>query len=119
MISVSTKQELALAKRNKEHEIVCVGRLAEKVKSAKKIATIGVITIAAVGGMVGLATVAAPETAGIAIMAATPVATWGGLEVSAVIIAASLGCGLIIALSKDYEEISYEKGQLVLRKKAK
>ena len=119
MKTVSTKEALALAKRNNEVEIVVVGHLAEKVKSSKKIAALSVISIAVLGGAVGLATIAGPETGGLSIIAAAPVLGWSGLEVSAVIIAASLGLGLIIALSKDYEEISYEKGQLVLRKKSK
>ncbi|SEM49259.1 hypothetical protein SAMN04487857_102269 [Pseudomonas sp. ok272] len=49
--------------------------------------------------------------------AAAPVAALTGFEIAAIIAAASLGLGLIIALFKDYEEVSCEPGKLVLKKK--
>ena len=49
--------------------------------------------------------------------AAVPIATLTGLEVGAIITAASIGLAVIIALFKGYEEISYEKGKMVLKKK--
>ena len=67
----------------------------------------------------GAATVAAPVTGGISYAVAAPVAVMTGVEIAALITASALGIGLIIALFKGYEEISFEKGKLVLRKKQK
>jgi len=97
-----------------------VGKLADKLKMIKKVARFSAASLATLVGITGVATLSAPETGGLSIIASAPViAGWSGLEVSAVIIAASLGLSLVIAISKNYEEISYEKGQLVLRKKMK
>ncbi|MFM5473706.1 hypothetical protein ACK35S_03440 [Aeromonas veronii] len=67
--------------------------------------------------MIGLATVTAPATGGLSYLAAAPVAAFTGLEVAAIITAASLGLGLILAIFKGYEEIGYDKGKLTLKKR--
>jgi len=95
-------------------EIIVIGDLAEKLKKSKKIALLGPAAIAALG----LATVAAPITGGISYIAAAPVAAMTGVEIAAIITAAAIGVTLVVAIFKDYEEISYENGKLVLKKKS-
>lgn len=58
-----------------------------------------------------------PLTGGLSMFAAAPVAALTGLEIAAIIAAASVGLALIIALFKDYEEVSYDAGKLVLKKR--
>jgi NADH:ubiquinone oxidoreductase subunit K len=114
VVTVRTKDELATARKSGVEQIVVQGELADKVKRGKKIAFASSITLAALGA----ALVATPMTGGLSFFAAAPVAALTGLEIAAIIAAASIGLALIIALFKDYEEISYESGKLVLKKKS-
>lgn len=58
-----------------------------------------------------------PFTGGISAVGLVPIAAMTGLEIAAIIAAASLGLALIIAIFKEYEEIEYGNGRLVLKKK--
>ena len=112
-VTVKTKAELESAKSARCARIIVEGSLADKLKKSKKVAKAGAITIALV--TTALATI--PFTGGLSMAAAAPVAAMTGFEIAAIIAAASLGLGLIIALFKDYEEVSYEAGKMVLKKK--
>jgi NADH:ubiquinone oxidoreductase subunit K len=114
VVTVRTKDELATARKSGVEQIVVQGALADKVKRGKKIALAGSITIAALGAALAVT----PMTGGLSMLAAAPVAALTGLEIAAIIAAASIGLALIIAVFKDYEEISYENGKLVLKKKS-
>ncbi|NMX65643.1 hypothetical protein HBO12_22165 [Pseudomonas sp. WS 5059] len=113
VITVRTKTELESAKNAGYEQITVQGELADKLKSSKKIAVAGTITV----GLLTAALAAVPFTGGLSMAAAAPIAALTGLEIAAIIAAASLGLGLIIALFKGYEEISFEKGKMVLKKK--
>jgi len=117
MTTVRTKEELKAAKENKVAEIVVVGELAQKLKRAKKIALLGGASIAALSVALGVATVTAPVTGGLSYIAAAPVAALTGAEITAIIAVSAVGLTLVLAVFKDYEEISYESGKLVLKKK--
>lgn len=120
MTTVSTKEQLAQAKERKEPEIIIVGELADKLSKAKKIATLSAWAVAGIVAVVGLAAVAAPETGGLSMaFVAAPVATMSGMEVAAIIAAASIGIALILAVYKDYDEVEAGAGRLVLRRKSK
>lgn len=107
MVTVTTKDELKNAKNAGSAEIV-VGDLADKLNRVKKIAALSTATVAAVIAMLGVATVAAPETMGLSYVAAfAPVAALTGMEIAAIVVAVSLGFALIVAVFKDYEEVSY------------
>lgn len=56
---------------------------------------------------------------GLSVVAAAPVAALTVLEIAAIIAAASVGLALLIAVFKDYEEISYDNGKLVIKKRSK
>lgn len=114
VVTVRTKAELESAKNAGCEQIIVEGSLADKLKTSKKIAMAGGITIA----LLGTALAAIPFTGGLSVAAFAPVAALTGFEIAAIIVAASLGLSLIIALFKDYEEISYENGKLVLKKRA-
>ena len=122
-ITVSTKTDLELAKSRGYAEIVVLGNIADNLKRTKKItytsvAALAIISAALIPLAVVVSPAANPVTVGlISRFAAAPVATLTGLDISTIIIASSLGLTLIIAVFKDYEEISYEKGKLVLRKR--
>ncbi|MDH4872747.1 hypothetical protein [Pseudomonas sp. BN515] len=112
-ITVRTKEELESAKERNYEQIIVEGSLADNLKKAKKIAVAGPVTI----GLLTAALAAIPLTGGLSVAVAAPIATLTGLEIAAIIFAATMGVGLIIALFKGYEEISYETGKMVLKKK--
>lgn len=117
MTVVATKQELEAAKERGDVEIIVEGELANKLKKAKKVTMVGAGTLALLTVVIGAATVTAPVTGGISYFAAAPVAVMSGLEISAIIIASALGLGLLIALFKNYEEVEFSSGKMVLRKR--
>jgi len=114
---VRTKEELESAKNDREDEIVVEGELADKLKKSKKVAKLSGAGLAALTAALGVATIAAPVTGGLSYFAAAPVAALTGVEIAAIITASALGLALIIALFKDYEEIEYSQGKLILRKR--
>lgn len=119
MTIVKTREELKAAQEAGAAEIVVIGELADKLKKAKKVATLGAAGLATLSAVIGIATVAAPMTGGISYLAAAPVAALTGLEIAAIITASFLGIGLIVAIFSGYEEISFEHGKMTLRKKSK
>lgn len=112
-IVVTTKSELESAKDKEYKEIIVTGKLAKDLKKSKSVAYAGAATI----GILTVALAATPLTGGLSAFAAIPVAALTGMEISVIIIAASLGISLILAVFKEYEEISYSDGKLVLKKK--
>lgn len=114
---VTTKDELKVAKERGDMEIVVTGEFADKLKTSKKITKLNAGALAIISVAIAAATVTAPVTGGMSFFAAAPVAALTGTEIAAIIIASSIGLTMLIAIFKDYEEISYSKGKLVLRKK--
>lgn len=117
--TVTTREELKNAQENGVEEIIIKGELANKLKKAKAITKLGAVGLGVLTAALGASVVAAPVTGGLSLIAAAPVALLTGLEIAAIIIAAAIGVGLIIALFKEYEEIEFSNGKLVLRKKSK
>ncbi len=117
MTFVTTKEELEAAKKRGDKEIIINGKLADEIKNAKKLTMVGAGTLALLTVAIGAATVTAPITGGLSYFAAAPVAALSGVEISVIIVAASLGLALLIALFKDYEEISYSEGRLALKRR--
>jgi len=116
-VIVTTKEELKKAQEQKVDEIIVNGDLANKLKKAKQITKLGATGLAILTAALGVGIVAAPVTGGLSMFAAAPVAALTGLEIAAIITASALGIALIIAIFKDYEEISFENGKMTLRKK--
>jgi len=114
-IEVSTKSELEAAKDKKYSKIIVTGELADNLKKTKKIAYMSGAAIAAL-----IATIAAtPFTGGLSGVAGfTAAAAFTGVEIGVIILAASVGVTLIVAIFKDYDEISYNDGKLVLKRKS-
>lgn len=117
MSVVTTKQELKAAKDRGDTKIIVKGDLANKLKTSKKITMVGAGTLAVLTVALGAATVTAPVTGGLSYFAVAPVAALSGMEIAAIITASAVGLTLLIAVFKDYEEISYSNGNLVLRRK--
>lgn len=112
-ITVNTKSELENAHEERYEEIIVEGSLADKLKTGKKIVYLGSTTLA----LLIAAIAAAPFTGGLSFFAATPIAMLTGMEIAVIIAVAAVGVALIIAVFKDYEEIEYSEGRLILRKK--
>jgi len=137
-ITVKTKKELKSAIDKKYEEIIIVDSLANQLKKAKPIAFLGAaalsVIIVAVAAMpftggasvasipiaTGIAGLTAATSSAIAVgSAAAGAATLSGIEIATIILAASVGITLIVAIFKDYEEISYKDGEMALRRKQK
>jgi len=113
-IIVKTIEELKLAKDAKIQKIIVTDDLANQLKKTKPIAFVGAITL----GIIATAIAATPLTGGLSLGAGLAgVATLSGVEASIIILAASVGITLIVAVFKDYEEISYKENELILRRK--
>ena len=112
--TVSTKPELEDASNAGFREITVIGDLANNLLKAKKLAYVGAGTIA----LLTAALTAIPFTGGLSMVGAASIATLTGLEIAAIIAAASIGVTLIIAIFKDYEEIECSPGRLVLKKQS-
>jgi hypothetical protein len=112
--TVSTKQQLEAARNAKVDEIIVTGKLANDLKKTQNIAYASAGTIA----VLTAAIVAMPFTGGLSAVGLAPVAIMSGFEVAAIIVAASIGIVLIVAIFKDYEEISYKNGEMKLKKKS-
>jgi len=112
MLVVHTKSELEAAKASGALQIEVSGKLADSLHEGKAVAKAGAAAVAVIAAAVA----AMPFTGGGSALAVAPVAAMSGVGVAAIIAAASVGIALILAVFKHYEEISYEKGKLVLRK---
>lgn len=117
MTVVTTQQELEAAKERGDEQIIIEGELANKLKQSKKITMVGAGTLALLTAAVGAATVTAPVSGGLSYLMAAPIAAMSGLDVAAIILASAIGLTLVIAVFKNYEEISYSAGAMVLRKR--
>lgn len=112
-ITVHTKSELENAKDEKYEEIIVEGTLADNLKTGKKVTYVGGVTLA----LLTAALAAAPFTGGLSFFAAAPIAMLTGMEIAVIIAVTAVGLALILAIFKDYEEIEYSEGRLILRKK--
>lgn len=113
MVDVSTKEELKAAMERGVSEITVLGSLADDLHRSKRVAQLGAVALAAVAAL----GVAAIPTGGMSMLGLAPVAALTGIEISGIILAVSVGVALILAVYKDYEDISYKNGELRFRKK--
>lgn len=112
---VTTKEVLEKAKSD---DVLCFRakeKLADDLKKSKSVAIAGAAVLAAVTAAFGLA----PVTGGFLFGVSAGVTELTGLEIAAIIVAASLGIALIAAIFKGYDEILYKSNELVLRRKQK
>lgn len=119
---VKTKEELKQAKNDQIDKIIVEGKLAEELKSAKKITTMSSVALATLSTLIAGGIASAPLTGGASMaltaVAATPIALTTGLSVPAIILVSFLGVGFIIALFKDYEmEINIHNKTVTLTRK--
>lgn len=69
--------------------------------------------------VIAAAIAASPFTGGISTVGLVPAAALSGMEIAAIIAAASIGIALIIGIYKDYEEIEVGPGTLKLKRRQK
>ncbi len=60
-----------------------------------------------------------PLTGGGSVFAVSSLAALSGLDIAVIIAAASIGIALIIAVFRDYEEIEFSNGKMILKLKRK
>lgn len=120
-IIVKTKEQLKKAMDLKYTEIIAEGDLAKKLKKSKSITKLSAKTLKILTVALGAGVLASPLTGGtslgVSLASLVPISALTGLEVAAIVASSFLGVALIIAVFKEYEEIEYSKGKLVLRKK--
>lgn len=105
LTTVSTKEELELAIKNKVSTILCTGDIAEKVNRSYKMKTVSKFTLpvlaAAIAGI--------PFTAGMSTTAIIPVATLSGLEIAAIVAIIYLGFTLVKQIISEYDKVSFKR----------
>lgn len=116
---VTNIEELKTAKKYGANEILVQGDLADKLRKSSQIAKVSKFALIGITGILGVAAVSAPISGGLSFAAAVPIATLTGVEIATIITASAIGLTLVIAIFKDYEEISYSSGKLKLKKKQK
>jgi hypothetical protein len=116
-VEVRNRNELQAALNGKAKEIVLKGELAEKVLKAKKIGKLNKIGLGLLIGLVGTAALTAPVTGGISLALAGVAAAVTGVEVAAIIAASLVGIALIVAVFKEYDQVHYKDGELILKRK--
>ncbi|KAA0796731.1 hypothetical protein DN398_25380 [Bacillus sp. JAS102] len=103
--TVSNKEELELAIKNKVSTILCTGDIAEKVNRSYKMKTVSKFTLpilaAAIAGI--------PFTVGMSTTAIIPVATLSGLEIAAIAAIIYLGFTLVKQIISEYDKVSFKR----------
>lgn len=117
-MTVTTKEELAAAKKAKVESIIVEGELADKLVRSKKVAklsaaSLAIITAAVAGGVV-LAPVTMGTSLGVTSVGLVAAAATTGTSVAAIIAASSIGIALIVAVYKDYRVIEARAGFISL-----
>lgn len=112
-IRVSNKEELDDAFDRGYQTIRVVGRLAGQIYKTRKLAQLSPLALGSLAASVG----AAPPTGGVSLVGVIPPTIGTGLSFGAIILAASIGLSLLIALYKNYEIVEYTNGTLTLHRK--
>jgi multisubunit Na+/H+ antiporter MnhC subunit len=114
---VTTKKELAEAKKKKVDKIIVKGELAEKMRKIRKISTLSNKKMALLASIIGAGVVATPFTGGFSLAAAAPAAAATGIPASVIITAATIGITTITALFLGYNVRITPEGDVILDKK--
>ncbi|OJE15127.1 hypothetical protein A9488_08355 [Bacillus cereus] len=102
MTTVSTKEELELAIKNKVSTILCTGDIAEKINRSYKMKTLSKFTLPVLAAAIA----EIPFTAGMSTTAIIPVATLSGLEIAAIVAIIFLGYTLVKQIIDKYDKVS-------------
>ena len=114
-VTVRSKNEHEKAQNSKAEIIIIEGELANKIKKTKAVTKVSGVVIAAM-----IATCATiPLTGGGSVLVVSSLAALSGLDIAVIIAAASIGIALIIAVFRDYEEIEFSNGKMILKLKRK
>ncbi|MBR8702214.1 MULTISPECIES: hypothetical protein [unclassified Fusobacterium] len=97
--TVRTKEELERAKNNGVEEIIVVGELAQKLKTAKVVGTFSKATVFALVA----ALAAVPATGGLSMVALVPIAAMTGVEIAVITAVVFVGMSLLLAILKEYD----------------
>lgn len=122
---VTNKEELKAALAVKAPEIMIIGAFAQEVKESEKIRTMSKVGICALCAAVpivlaGLALTSVSGGASTVLKSiAKPVVGLTGPQLAVIIPAAAMGFTAMIAVLRDYDEVEFSPGKLVLRRKSK
>jgi len=101
MVVVTTREELKKAVESKADRIEVKGKLAGELRKARKVAKLSKLALIPLVALVG----AIPLSGGLSAGVAAAAAAMTGLEISAIIFAATIGLTMVIAVSKNYDEV--------------
>ncbi|WP_163255848.1 hypothetical protein [Bacillus tropicus] len=100
--TVSTKDELEYAIKNKFAKIICTGDIAEKVNRSYKMKTVSKFALPTLA----VAIAAIPITAGASSVALLSAATIGGLDFIVIMAIVFLGYSLVKQIINKYDKVS-------------
>ncbi|MDA2124444.1 hypothetical protein PDM82_26460 [Bacillus cereus] len=99
--TVSTKDELELAIKNKVATIRCTGDIAEKVNKSYKMKTVSKFVLPVLAASL----VAIPFTGGLSAASAFSIASLSGLQITVVMAIAFLGYSLVEQIINKYDKV--------------
>lgn len=114
-VTVRSKDELEKAQNSKAEIIIIEEELANEIKKTKAVTKVSGVVIATM--IATFATI--PLTGGGSVLVVSSLAALSGLDIAVIIAAASIGIALIIAVFRDYEEIEFSNGKMILKLKRK
>lgn len=125
-VTATTPEELKKAIKEKHNKIIVTGKLAEKVKKAKKIKKLSPAVLTMIGGLVAVDTAAvglAPETGGASFLVAAPInvatAAVTGLSFPVLAVIAIVGLTTISILFDEYTRVEIGSDIIFERKRSK
>lgn len=114
--AILTREQLDEAQSLGLPEIELLGDIADKVKAAQQVARLGQTGASILGSVLGAAVVAGLQKPAESKVSAAVEKT--GASMNSIVASVGLGVGLVMAIFNNYEEIEYQEGKLILRRKS-
>jgi len=114
--TILTREQLDQAQAQGLFEIELLGDIADKVKAAQQVARLGQAGASILGSVLGAAVVAGLQKPAESKVSKAVEKT--GASMNSIVASVGLGVGLVMAIFSNYEEIEYQEGKLILRRRS-
>lgn len=114
--TILTREQLNQAQEQGLSEIELLGDIADKVKAAQQVARLGQAGASILGSVLGAAVVAGLQKPAESKVSKAVEKT--GASMNSIVASVGLGVGLVMAVFSNYEEIEYQEGKLILRRRS-
>src|SRR5699024_8925663 len=114
--TILTREQLDQAQAQGLFEIELLGDIADKEKAAQQVARLGQAGASILGSVLGAAVVAGLQKPAESKVSKAVEKT--GASMNSIVASVGLGVGLVMAIFSNYEEIEYQEGKLILRRRS-